>query len=91
MGLNLYVVLGSAVVGLLVGLTGAGGGALGWIMGAVLLAAGGYWLARTRTRTRRPWRNGWPAAPADSQARPASSPAGLLGSPAHPAEDLRVS
>ena len=28
MGLNLYVVLGSAVVGLLVGLTGAGGGAL---------------------------------------------------------------
>src|SRR5262250_2858494 len=28
MGLSLYVVLGSAVVGLLVGLTGAGGGAL---------------------------------------------------------------
>ena len=28
MGLNPYVVLGSAVVGLLVGLTGAGGGAL---------------------------------------------------------------
>ena len=28
MGLNLYVVLGSAIVGLLVGLTGAGGGAL---------------------------------------------------------------
>src|ERR1700751_6231281 len=28
MGLNGYVVLGSAVVGLLVGLTGAGGGAL---------------------------------------------------------------
>src|SRR6202158_1784477 len=28
MGLNIYVVLGSAVVGLLVGLTGAGGGAL---------------------------------------------------------------
>src|SRR6516164_3132430 len=28
MGLNLYVVLGSAVVGLLVGMTGAGGGAL---------------------------------------------------------------
>jgi uncharacterized protein len=28
MGLNLYIVLGSAVVGLLVGLTGAGGGAL---------------------------------------------------------------
>ena len=28
MGLNGYVVIGSAVVGLLVGLTGAGGGAL---------------------------------------------------------------
>src|SRR5215472_793299 len=28
MGLSLYVVLGSAIVGLLVGLTGAGGGAL---------------------------------------------------------------
>jgi uncharacterized membrane protein YfcA len=28
MNLNLYIVLGSAVVGLLVGLTGAGGGAL---------------------------------------------------------------
>src|ERR1700745_2125853 len=28
MGLSLYVVLGSAVVGLLVGMTGAGGGAL---------------------------------------------------------------
>jgi hypothetical protein len=82
-GLNPYVVLGSAVVGLLVGLTGAGGGALmtpapdkyirpvitfvifasglkyaglgttalGWTLCLVVLACGGYWLARAK-----PWR-----------------------------------
>ena len=47
MGLNGYVVIGSAVVGLL-GLKyiGVGTTALGWTMGAVLVAAGGYWLVR---------------------------------------------
>jgi hypothetical protein len=67
LGLNGYVVIGSAVVGLLVGLTGAGGGAL---MTPVLillfsvkpaadgqgglLAGVGYWLVRTRIRPNGP-------------------------------------
>jgi uncharacterized protein len=33
---------------------GVGTTALGWILCGVLLAGGGYWLARTQ-----PWRNGW--------------------------------
>jgi uncharacterized protein len=42
---------------------------LGWTMGAVLVAAGGYWLAQTK-----PWRHGKPAAgasPAERGAEPA--------------------
>jgi uncharacterized protein len=45
---------------------GVGTMALGWILCAVALAAGGYWLARTR-----PWRNGVRAALAPAPVREA--------------------
>jgi len=66
---------------------GVGTTALGWTLGAAVLAAAGYWLARSR-----PWPPGWrrAAAPAGSAGKPASSPARLLDSPAGPAEDLPV-
>ena len=57
MGLSLYVVLGSAVVGLLVGLTGAGGGALMTPM-LILLFSG----QALRGHLQRPGRRGRDAA-----------------------------
>jgi uncharacterized membrane protein YfcA len=53
---------------------GVGTTPLGWTLGAVLVAAAGYWLARTRTR--RPWRK-------DQQL--ATTPADLLADPVNPA------
>jgi uncharacterized protein len=60
---------------------GVGTTALGWTMGAVVVAAAGYWLARTRlSRNVRPL-------PAGAVDRPAAA----VDPPAEPADDLRVS
>ena len=81
MGLNLYVVLGSAVVGLLVGLTGAGGGALMTPM--LILLFGGQ---AGRGHLQRPGRRG-----GDAARRRRRSPAQGHGEPAHGrADDARL-
>ena len=67
-----YIVLGSAVIGFLVGMTGAGGGteALGWILCAVLLAAATAWLL-----TAKPWLKPSPGIePPAIEPRPAENP-----------------
>jgi uncharacterized protein len=60
---------------------GVGTTALGWTMGAVVVAAAGYWLARTRLS-----RDGQPL-PAGAAGRPAAA----VDPPGEPADDLRVS